>query len=334
MSKKGWITIAIIVLIIGGVLACCIASCVLTLYAIPSSDLSSAYETQTTVLSSGGSDKIAVINVEGIIMDVAAESDIWGSAYASSPIICDYLNEAINDDEVKAVILSIDSPGGDVYASDIIYNKIKEVQQSGKVVVVHMKGVAASGGYYIAAPADAIVASPLTITGSVGVYMQFQSMDGLYEKLGIETRTITNAEGEYKTGAGLFDDNPNGEEDKLYQEIVDETFDKFVSVIEDGRELNRTEILEFADGRVMTGQQAKELNLVDELGEFEQAVQTAEDLAGISGATIFEYESYDFWSMLAGYTAGIINPAAPLVQSLDIQPGPRLMYLYDGQGIQ
>jgi protease-4 len=210
----------------------------------------------------------------------------------------------------------------------MIYQKVKEAQENGIKVVVLMRGVAASGGYYIAAPADYIVANQLTITGSIGVVWQFQSLDGLYDKLGIEMRTITNSEGDYKTGEGLFDEDPVGEEDQIIQEIVDETFNQFIEIIVEGRGLDRNKVLEIADGRILTGQQALDKALVDELGDFTVAKERAEELSGITDATVIEYIEYDFWSMFASYFTSVVNPTASVANTLDIKPGPRLMYLY------
>jgi protease-4 len=329
MSKKGCLVTAVIVIIIIIILIACAGVCILFGSVFSEYDLSSIGEAEKETLVQGGDDKIVVIDIEGLIMDTDSESDLWGSSYASSGKISKYIDSAIDDPDIKAIILSMDTPGGDVYASDIIYNKVKEAQASGIFVVTLMKGTAASGGYYIASTSDEIIASPLTITGSIGVLMQAQSYDGLYEKLGIETVTITNSEGDYKTGAGLFDDDPTGEEDQIYQEIVDETFEKFLSVIIEGRNLDRQEVLEIADGRVFTGQQALELGLVDELGAFDEAVTAAEELAGITGATVIKYEDYDFWSSLAGYVSNVVNPTATVVKNLDLQPGPKLKYLYE-----
>ena len=259
MSKKSCLIIIVISLILLIILFACGAICYLLSESLSNYDVESLNTNEVNTLTEGGQDKIAIINVEGIIMDTDTSSDIWGSTYASSRKIIEDLDKALSDDEVKAVIININSPGGDVYASDIIYNKIQEVQEQGLIVVALMRNTAASGGYYIVASADRIVASPLTLTGSIGVRMDVQSLAGLYEKLGIETRTITNSNGEFKTGEGLFDDDPNGEEDKIYQRLIDEYFDRFVSIVAEGRKKEKDEVLEIADGRVFSGKQAYEV---------------------------------------------------------------------------
>ncbi|MBU0976081.1 MAG: signal peptide peptidase SppA [Patescibacteria group bacterium] len=328
MSKKGCLVVTVIVIVIILMLSVCGIFCVLLGSSFADYDWSTTSSENSEVLYSGGEDKIAVIFVEGVIMDSSDSSDLWGSSIASSQTITENIDKALEDSSVKAIILNIDSPGGDVYASDVIYNKLKEAQTKGVKIVTLMKGTAASGGYYVAAPSDKIVANAITITGSIGVRMDFQSLAGLYEKLGIESRTITNNEGEYKTGEGLFDNNPNGEEDLIMQTIVDEAYDKFIGVIVEGRKMKLGEVQEIADGRVLTGKQAKEVGLVDILGGFDEAVEAAEKEAGITNATVISYETYDFWSMLAGYAASVTNPTAEIAKLIDPTPGAKLRYLY------
>ncbi|MBN2015370.1 signal peptide peptidase SppA [Candidatus Dojkabacteria bacterium] len=328
MSKKGCLIAVVVVVIIIIILLACSGICVLFSSVFSQTDWTTSESINSETLVSGGSDKIVVIEIEGMIMDVESETDLWGSSYASSRTISQYIDGAMGDDTVKAIILSMDTPGGDVYASDIIYNKIQEARSKGIKVVTLMRGTAASGGYYIAAASDEIVANPLTITGSIGVLMEVQSLDGLYEKLGIENRVITNSGADYKTGEGLFDEDPYGEEDQIYQEIIDEVFDKFVTVVAEGRNMKKETVLDIADGRVFTGLQAKEVKLVDKLGGFEDAVQSAERLAGISDATVVLYKGYDFWSMFAGYISNVVNPTAVFSELVDFHPGPKLKYLY------
>lgn len=328
MSKKGCLITAVIVAIIIIILVACGAMCILFSTALSNVDFDSTAEApQEEVLIDGGEDEIVVINIEGMIMDVEYSTDLWGSAYAPSGQIVEYIDYAIEQD-VSAIILNVDSPGGDVYASDVIYRKIREAQASGIKVVTLMRGLAASGGYYVAAPSDKIVADELTITGSIGVYMQFQSLSGLYDKLGIETRIITNSKGDFKTGEGLFDDDPQGEEDQIYQELVNDAYNQFVKVISEGRGLTEKEINEFGDGRVMSGETALEFNLVDELGGFDKAVELAEKEAGIDNATVVTYKQYDFLSSLMGYVSSVANPKSQLLKGLDAKPGLKLMYLY------
>ncbi|MDD3647132.1 MAG: signal peptide peptidase SppA [Candidatus Dojkabacteria bacterium] len=328
MSKKGCLAITVVVIIIILILAVCGVFCVLIGSSFAEYDWATSGSENYKVVYQGGDDTIAVIPVEGVISDTSDSSDLWGSSIASSQIISDNIDKAIEDSNVKAIILNVNSPGGDVYASDIIYNKIKEAQAQGVKVVTLMRGTAASGGYYIAAPSDKIVANAITITGSIGVRMDFQSLAGLYEKLGIESRTITNSEGEYKTGEGLFDNDPSGEEDKIMQDIVDEAYDRFIGIIAEGRKMKENDVVELADGRILTGKQAKEAGLVDILGGFDEAVAAAEQEAGITNATVVSYDEYDFWSMLMGYVSNVANPTAEVMKLIDPTPGAKLRYIY------
>lgn len=329
MSKKGCLLITVVVVIIGIILLACCGIFMLFSTAFSSYDFTSSDDYDSEIVESGGADKIVVINVEGMIMDVENSSDLWGTTIASSQQISKYLDAAQSDDGVKAIILDMDTPGGDVYASVIIYEKIKEVQSKGIKVISLMRGTAASGGYYVAAPSDEIIAHQETITGSIGVRLDVQSVEGLYEKLGIETRTITNSEGLYKTGQGLFDDDPNGEEDQIYQRIVDETFDRFVNVVVEGRGMEKSKVIKIADGRVFTGLQAKDAGLVDEIGGFDKAVSSAKSIAGIDGdPTIIRYKEKDFWSSLMGYVSVLVNPTAQIAKYVDATPGVKLRYMY------
>lgn len=328
MSKKGCAIVSVIVVVLLLILCGCGALCVALASSVSSFDTSTTASVQKEVIRKGSADKIVVIDINGMIMDVDAETGLFGTTAASSEEIIMFLDAAAEDDDVKAVVLNMVTPGGEVYASDLIYKKVVELQQQGIVVVTLMRSTAASGGYYIAAPTDKIVASEHTITGSIGVRADFQSLSGLYEKLGIETRTITNSDGDYKTGEGLFDDNPNGEEDEIYQDIVDEAFDRFVEIVAQGRDMEEIEVKKFADGRVFTGKQALEVGLVDQLGDLNTAITVAAKEAGISDPTVEQYTSYDMWSSLFGYVGALAKPEAKILEALEFEPGIKLYYLY------
>jgi protease-4 len=331
MSKKGCIVVVLVIFILGLIFALCIGACVgsVVLLSEAGNVAESSNNVDIKVIQKGGDDKIAIIKVEGIIMDVESSTDIFGSTYASSSKITKYIDNAMQDDHIKVIILDMNTPGGDVYASDIIHNKIVEAQLKGIKIVTLMRNTAASGGYYVAAPSDKIVANALTITGSIGVRLDFQSLEGLYEKLGIKTKTITNTGGKYKTGEGVFDNDPNNEEKKIFQTLVDEAFDRFVTVIAEGRHMDKSAVLKIADGRVYTGKQAKEVGLVDELGDYDTAVSVAEREAGISDPTIIQYQDNDFLSLLLGTLISIVKPEARMLSLVDTTPGPKLLYLYD-----
>jgi protease-4 len=180
---------------------------------------------------------------------------------------------------VKAVILRIDSPGGGVTPAQEIYREIQRVRQK-KPVVAYMGNIAASGGYYVASAANKIVANPGTLTGSIGVIMQFSNWEELLKKLGVDIVVIK---------AGQFKDigSPNRkmtkEEQELLDHVVQDVHDQFIRDVAKGRNLPLEKVRAIADGRVLSGRQAKDLGLVDELGNFRDAVELAKKMANIKG---------------------------------------------------
>lgn len=249
------------------------------------------------VMEDKGSSKIAVVPIEGIIS--SHSSDRGG--YNLVEIVKAQLKRAEDDDDVKAVILRVDSPGGEVLASDDIANAIRKFQEdSSKPVVVSMGSLAASGGYYVSAPCEWIVANELTITGSIGVIMHGYNYRGLMDKIGL--RPDVYKSGKFKdmlSGDRLQNEIP-AEERAMVQKLIDETYSKFKSVVGEGRkaahDMNKdgralvSDWASYADGRVFSGKEAKELGFVDELGGFETAVARAEKIANIKGsASIIEY---------------------------------------------
>ena len=249
--------------------------------------------------------KIAVIEVEGIITSREGRE---GVDLVQS--ISDQLKTAAKDSDVKAVILKVNSPGGEVLASDEINVAITKFQDtSGKPVVASMGTLAASGGYYVSAPCRWIVANELTITGSIGVIMHGYNYRGLMNKIGLQPEIFKS--GKFKDMlSGEKEPDPEKlspeekknveEERRMVQDLINETFEKFKKVVETGRgdanKLNGTagkdlvdDWRDYADGRVFSGKQALELGFVDEVGNFEKAVERAEKLAHISKANLIEY---------------------------------------------
>ena len=210
-------------------------------------------------------DKIGVIEIVGLI--------------SSADDIIEDFREFVKDDSVKAIIVRIDSPGGAVGASQEIYEEIKRVGKK-KPVVVSMGSVAASGGLYAALGATKILALPGTLTGSIGVMMQIPNIKGLLEKLGINATVLKS--GPYKDVGSIF--RPVGKEEKrVLMNTINEIYDQFVKAIVESRHIPLEKVKKFADGRVFTGRQAKEYGLIDELGNFERAIEVATSLAGIKG---------------------------------------------------
>ena len=242
-------------------------------------------------------DKIAVLNLDGVISGQAMDP----SGYNLVNFIEDQLKRCADDDRVKAVVLRVDSPGGEVLASDEIYRRIQRFQKdSGKPVIASMGSLAASGGYYISAPCRWIVANELTITGSIGVIMSGYNWRGLMDKLGVEPMVFKSGNFKDMLSPDKRPGDISAEERALVQGMVNETFERFKTVVREGRhgaaDKNGTTgraLIEgwekSADGRIISGTEAHRLGLVDELGNFETAVDRALKLAGIRAANLITY---------------------------------------------
>jgi len=220
----------------------------------------------TSVPITAGGGSVALIKVEGLLV--------------SSENIVDELNDYAEDGSIKAVVMRIDSPGGGVVPSQEIFNAVKHVKQEGKKVVVSMGSVAASGGYYIAAAADKVVANPGTLTGSIGVKMEFANVEKLLEKIGVKGMVVKA--GQYKDIGSPFRDMTEPEK-KLLQDVIDDVHSQFIEAVSEGRGLPKNDVTAIADGRIFTGRQALSLKLVDQLGDLEDSIRLAGVLAGIKG---------------------------------------------------
>jgi len=269
---------------------------------------------------------VAVVRVEGTILSGDQPIDPWGAtADAYSGTIIDHLKQADADAAVKAVVLRVNSPGGSVVGSREIYQQMLAMS---KPVVVSMGELAASGGYYVSAPADEIYANPDTLTGSIGVISQFFHVGELLKEYGVEVTTIKS--GKLKDEGSPF--RPMTEEEiAIWQAIIDEAYETFVQIVADGRELPADQVKTLADGRVYTGQQALELGLVDQLGNLPDVIQRAAELGGIEGEPrIIEYQRpLSLFQGLLGL-ARPSDPMADVMALLDRSHGPALQYLYVG----
>jgi protease IV len=249
-----------------------------------------------------GPDKIAVIDVDGVITGQVIDQ----GGFSLVEIVQAELKKAEEDHRVKAVIIKIDSPGGEVLASDELNRAIVQFQKrTEKPVITSMGSVAASGGYYIAVGSRWIVANELTITGSIGVIMHSWNYRGLMDKVGLRPEVYKS--GKFKdmlSGEREPNDIP-AEEREMVQSMIDQTFARFKSVVASGRQRSNKQNkdagkalcddwADYADGRVLTGSEALKLGFVDELGNFEDAVKAAEKIAGIDEAKIVHYQQrYD-----------------------------------------
>lgn len=207
--------------------------------------------------------RLALIRIEGPIMD--------------SKDAVDEIKEYTKDSSIKAIVLRVDSPGGAVAPSQEIYEEVKKAVAE-KPVVVSMGSVAASGGYYISSPATRIIANPGTLTGSIGVIMELPNLEGLMNKIGIRTEVIKS--GKHKDIASAFR-SMGKEEREILQGVMDNVHEQFMKAVAEGRKISIEDVRKIADGRIFTGEQAKTLGLVDELGTGEDAIKTAATLAGI-----------------------------------------------------
>lgn len=257
-------------------------------------------------LTSLGQERIALVRVEGPILDAQS--------------IVDDLKGFGADPLVKAIVLRIDSPGGGVAASQEIYNAIKRIRdQYRKTIVASMGTVAASGGYYIAVATDRILANPGTLTGSIGVIMQLANLEELLKKIGVQNIVIKS--GRYKDVGSPF--RPMREEDRrLLQSVMDDVHRQFIEAVADGRSMDVADVEPLADGRIFTGQQAKDILLIDELGDLEDAIRLAGDLSGIEGEprVVEPSRQFSFRDLLSSSLFGD-------VPSLATRSGVNLMYL-------
>jgi len=238
--------------------------------------------------------KIAVISLSGTI--TTGGSSLFSGSTITPELVRDYLTKAEKDKTVKAIILRIESPGGEIEPCQEILWEIERVKET-KPIVVSMGGTAASGGYYISTKADKIVALPSTQTGSIGIISAVINVEELLEKLGIQIEIFKG--GKYKDMYwGFRELTP--EEEEIMQGMVDEYYEQFIDVVAEGRELSREEVRNLATGQIYTGTEAQELGLVDELGDLDTAIDLAAELADIETPIVEYYQPprLTLWSLL------------------------------------
>lgn len=283
---------------------------------------------------SGQQGKIAVIPVEGVIME-GGGGGLFGGGIDPVALVKDGLRRAAKDEDVHAVIIEVNSPGGGVTASDLIHHEIvKFKEKSKKPVVVYMKDLAASGGYYVSAPADYIVANKTTLTGSIGVIIQGFNFHGTLTEV-VKGEDATIKAGGNKAMGSMFAD-PESEDyeqgRQLLQELVDEMHVHFKQIVQDGRGTKLKPDWEtYADGRVMSATTAQKMGFIDEVGYFEAARAKAEELAGFQDLTVVEYGRDMSLGALLGIDAEDVKPRieqsmgeelrAELQEQLRLYPG-------------
>jgi len=237
--------------------------------------------------------KIAIIPLDGVIQPASGATLFSGSAITPDLVRKD-LQKVKDDVTVKAIVIQINSPGGDVSACEEIAYEMSKVK---KPIVISMRSIAASGGYYISAKASKIVALQSTLTGSIGVISEIPNLSGLMDKIGVKMEIIKS--GKYKDMySGFAELTP--EEKSIMQKTTDQMYQQFIDVVADGRHMSRERVIELATGQTYTGLEAKQLGLIDELGGIQTAIDQAAQLANIQNPVI-EYiypESPSLLSML------------------------------------
>ena len=275
--------------------------------------------------------KIALIDIDGVLLN-AHTGNFFSEGEQPVALLLEKLQKAQKDDRVKAVVLRINSPGGTVTASDLMYHEIRKFSHSTeKPVIAVFMDVAASGAYYLACACDEIIAHPSTVTGSIGVIMQMFNVTGTMQKLGVTADAIKS--GPNKDAGSPFR-NMSPEERAIFQGLVDQFYEEFLKVVATGRShIDLEKIRELADGRVFTAQQALEHGLIDRIGTLDDAVQTCLDRTGLESASLITYYRPLAWKPNI-YAAAPDHPArsdGKLTLAFPrwmTSPTPRFMYLW------
>ena len=285
---------------------------------------------ETVIEKGSGKERIAVVSLDGVIQDTGGSSSFLSSDGYNHQFFMNQLAEIHEDSSVKGVVLKVNTPGGGVIESADIYDAIREIQSDQEIpVYVSMGGMAASGGYYVAAPADKIFVNQETLTGSIGVIMESMNYAKLAEKHGIEFNTIKT--GPYKdimSGSREMTD----EERDMLQEMINDSYERFVEIIVDGRNMTEAEVKKVADGRILNGRQAIEAGLADDYGKAEDVIGAMQSDFELENATVFEYTMSESLSSLFGLKAKSMfagNMESEIIgKLLSDHSAPRMMYLY------
>ena len=285
---------------------------------------------QEVQLSGSGDSKVLLLDLSGVIS--AQDKDGFIPQPNLLATFKEELTKASKDEKIKAVVLRINSPGGTVNASDILYHELKTFKGSKKIpVIASMMDVAASGGYYLAMATDAILVHPSTVTGSIGVIMLTVNAKGLLEKVGVEASAITS--GPRKDMGSPFR-TMTAEEKVIFQSVIDSFYDRFLAVVQEGRpNLSADQIKKLADGRIYSGEQAKAAGLVDDIGYLDEAIERAKKQAGLTDARIVTYRRHgeyqnNIYSRLFGTGSGLGSLASMDLLSIVRGGSPQFMYIW------
>ncbi|QDP99774.1 signal peptide peptidase SppA [Lysinibacillus fusiformis] len=334
MNVKRWVA-----LIIAGVLLV-VSLGINTVFAIFKSDFFGSFDSlmagnnlevfETVIEGEDYNKRIAYLKVDGTIQDIGSSS-LWQPVAYDHQFFLEQLDNILYDETVQAIVLSVNSPGGGVKESAEIYKKLLEIKEERQIpIYVSMDSMAASGGYYIAAPADKIFAHRDTITGSIGVIMQSINYQELAEKVGVKFQTFKS--GEHKDMLSPMRDVTE-EERAMMQDMINETYEEFVDIVEKGRNMSEADVKKVADGRILGGTKALEAGLIDEIGDEEATIAALRADYGLEDAALFEY-SYDMggWQSYVGMKIGsMFGPSSEekmLMKIMADYRAPKMMYLY------
>lgn len=330
MNKKRWIALSVAVVLFVVSLGFQFVTSVATTDFQAMFDLpDSSKDFEEKVIERGTGKKIAVVELEGVIQNTNTASLLNTGGYNHERFL-DMLEAAGEDRTVDGIILRVNTPGGGVVESDEIYDKIVEIKEEyDKPVYVSMGNTAASGGYYVSAPADKIVAHSATLTGSIGVIMESFNFAEFADKHGIKFNTIKS--GEYKDIMSQSR-KMTDKEREILQTMIDDLYEDFVQVIVDGRGMTESKVRELGDGRVYTGEQAKENGLVDALGSMDDTIAMMKKDFDWDNAAVIEYKNgLKINEFLGGAIQGMFKGQSELFGIKDLirgSNGPSAMYLY------
>jgi len=278
-----------------------------------------------------GASKILLVDLSGVLQDEAVGFSL-GAPPPHVPLLArmrEELEKAENDARVRAVIIKINSPGGTITASDILYREIKEFKARRKIpVTAVIMDVGASGGYYVALAADTIVAHPTSVTGSLGVVMLTVNAQGLMEKIGVAPQAIKS--GPMKDAGSPFR-ALTPQERAVFQEVIDDMYGRFVRLIAESRKIPEERVRAMADGRIYTAQQALALGLVNRVAYLDEVIESTKKAVGVEEARIVMYHRPKDYRATIYSTAPTVSGADSAlgqITGLLGAPGPRFMYLW------
>lgn len=278
--------------------------------------------------------QIAIINLNG---QISSGSSVSAAGYGySHPSFMNQLDYIENNENIKAVLFVVNSPGGAVFESAEIKDGLLTIQEKREIpIYVSMQNYAASGGYYISAYADKIYATDETWTGSIGVILQSLNFSGFMDKYGFEMNTVMS--GSSKDLGSSFREWSDSDEE-VFQSLIDESYNKFVDIIAEGRNMDRDKVLELADGRIYSGPQAVENGLVDEIAYKEEVLEDLKRDFSLEEAKVVEYNANPYSSFTSLFSKlemklkSGVNPEILILEKLSKESlAPRPMYLYGGE---